>query len=231
MNQFTEVHRTAGYRTLMILRSGCLLLILCVATRAYAVNEINVVGLFKNRAVVVLDGIQRILVPGKPSPEGVVLISASSSKAVIEVNGIKHTYTLGNQISARYRKPSGQKSVTIAPDEGGMYEVDGSINSYQVSFIVDTGSSFISMNKQQAQRLGLDYKTTGKQSLSSTASGMDKIYIVNLDRVRVGDIELNDVRGAVHDGDFPKEILLGNSFLSRITMKRKGRLLMLEQPY
>ena len=112
-----------------------------------------------------------------------------------------------------------------------MYTIDGSINDFQVSFLVDTGSSYISMNKQQAQRLGLDYKMNGQQSLSSTASGMDKIYIVTLARVRVGEIELNDVQGAVHDGDFPKEVLLGNSFLSKITMKREGRLLKLEQPY
>lgn len=231
MDRFPEAGRPLHRRLLMIIHGSLLLLILFVTPRAYAVNEINVVGLFKNRAVVVVDGVQRILIPGKPSPEGITLISANSREAVLEVNGKRHTYNLGNHISNRYQKPTGQKTVTIAPDGTGMYVTDGSINDFQVSFIVDTGSSFISMNKLQAQRLGLDYKTTGKQSFSSTASGMDKIYLVKLDRVQVGGIKVNDVQGAVHDGDFPKEILLGNSFLSKITMKREGRLLKLEQSY
>ena len=214
------------------IRNLCLfLIILLTAGTVHAVDEINIVGLFKDRAVVELDGIRRILVPGKPSPEGIVLISANSREAVIEINGKKNTYTLGQRISNRFSAPTGQKTVTIAPDSAGMYVVSGSINDFQVDFVIDTGATYISMNKHQARRMGLDYKMTGKKGVTSTASGLDKIYIVKLAKVRVGDIVINDVQGAIHDGDFPQYILLGNSFLGRISMKRDGRLLKLEQLY
>ena len=217
---------------LRIIRNPCLFFILLLtAGTVNAIGDINVVGLFKDRVIVELDGVQRILVPGKPSPEGAVLISANSREAVIEINGIKKTYTLGHHISNRFAGPSGQKMVTIAPDNTGMYVVSGSINGFQVDFVIDTGATYISMNKHQARRIGLDYKMTGEKSVSSTASGLDKIYVVKLAKVRVGDIVLNDVQGAVHDGDFPREILLGNSFLGRISMKRDGGLLKLEQLY
>ena len=51
---------------------------------------------------------------------------------------------------------------------------------------------------------------------------------MNLDRVRVGDIEVRNVEGAVHDGDFPEVILLGNTFLNKVSMKREGQILTLE---
>ena len=212
---------------------GCVVLLICLinAVSVYAIDEVNIVGLFRDRAVVELDGVRRVLVPGKPSPEGAVLISANSREAVIRINGIQKTYTLGNHISSNYKGPTGQKTVTIAPDTSGMYMVNGSINDFQVEFIIDTGASFISMNKHQARRIGLDYKMKGKKALASTASGMDRIYIVQLKKVTVGDIVLNDVQGAIHDGDFPRQILLGSSFLNRVDMKREGRLLKLEQLY
>lgn len=208
-----------------------LLFLLISANTVFAIDEISIVGLFRDKAIVKLDGIQRILVTGKASPEGVLLISANSNEAVLEINGVRNSYSLGNHISSQFSTPTGQKTVTIAPDKMGMYIVNGSINDFQVNFVIDTGATLISMNKHQAKRIGLDYKMDGKKSLSSTASGMAKIYLVKLKSVKVGDIELNNIRGAVHDGDFPEVILLGNSFLSRIDMQTEGRLLKLEQPY
>jgi aspartyl protease family protein len=52
---------------------------------------------------------------------------------------------------------------------------------------------------------------------------------MNLSKVMVGEIELQNVEGAVHDSDFPEVILLGNSFLSRVKMFNDGTLLKLEK--
>jgi len=194
-----------------------------------AVDKIVVVGLFKGKAIVQLDGKQRVLIAGKPSPEGVILISANSEEAVLEIDGVRDRYTIGTHIGSSFKGPTGQKTVSIAPDSQGMYWVSGSINDFQVKFMVDTGATLISMNKHQAKRIGLDYKMKGVPSLSSTASGIAKIYLMKLKKVRIGDIELHDVKGAVHDSDFPQVILLGNSFLSKIDMIREGGLLQLQK--
>jgi aspartyl protease family protein len=113
-----------------------------------------------------------------------------------------------------------------------MYQVNGSINEFQVKFLVDTGATLVSMNGRQAKRLGINYKMDGQESLSETASGLSKIYIVNLKTVMVGGIKIHDVKAAVHDGDFPRIILLGNTFLGRVKMIREGQMLRLEEkPY
>ena len=85
------------------------------------------------------------------------------------------------------------------------------------------------MNKHQAKRIGLNYKLEGIESMSNTASGLSKIYIMNLAKVNVGDLEVRNVMGAVPDSDFPQVILLGNTFLNRVNMKREGKLLQLQE--
>ena len=96
-------------------------------------------------------------------------------------------------------------------------------------FVVDTGATFIAMNRHQAKRLGLNYKLEGRESVSSTASGIEKVYIIPLKSVTVGDIQVRDVTAAVHDGGFPEITLLGNSFLNHVDINREGGLLELRK--
>ena len=214
----------------MILKNILLVILLAVFIRpVFAIEEIVIVGLFKDKAIVDLDGKRRILDAGQTSPEGATLISANSKEAVIEIDGEVKTYTLGTHISSSYTKASPGKKVIIAPDANGMYRVNGSINDFQVDFVVDTGATLVSMNKHQAKRIGLDYKLEGKSGVAYTASGEDKVYLLILKKVKVGDIEMRDVAAAVHDGDHPDVILLGNAFLSRVDMSREGRVLELEK--
>ena len=196
-----------------------------------AIDKIVINGLFQDNAIVTIDGKQLILKKSKTSPEGVLLIEANSKEAIIEINGKQNTYTLDTQIGGSFKKSSGGKKVNIPPDASGGYSITGSINGSSVPFIVDTGATLVSMNSNIAKRLGIDYKLEGKESISYTASGTSKIYIVNLKRVRVGDIELSNVKGAVHEGNFPVITLLGMSFLGKLDMKSEGRMLELEKKY
>ncbi len=208
-----------------------LIILYCFAQHALAVDKLVVNGLFQDKAVVTIDGKQRVLRVGKPSPEGAILIEANSKEAVIEIDGQRETYTLGTHIGSSFKRAETGTSLIIAPDPGGMYRITGLINGSSVEFVIDTGASLVSMNSNIAKRLGIDYKLDGKESVSYTASGKDKIYIVDLDRVRVGDIELRNIKGAVHEGNFPVITLLGMSFLSRLDMKREGRVMELQKKY
>lgn len=191
----------------------------------------RVVGLFRDQAIVEVDGRQVILKAGGPAKRGVRLLSTDGQEAVFEVDGVEFRYRHGTQIgSNRLGTPSAGKVVQIAPDTGGMYFVSGAINGYPVRFLVDTGATLVAMNKSTAKRLGINYMLDGEEGLSQTASGYVKTYLVKLSRVTVGEITLTDVEGAVIDGHQPLEVLLGNSFLGRVNMERKGRLLMLRTP-
>jgi aspartyl protease family protein len=205
--------------------AGALVLALLCAGNATAVDKVVVLGLFRDRAVLVIDGTQRILTAGQVSPEGVLLVSADTNAAVVEIDGRRETYTLGSHIMSEFTAPPAGSSAVIAPDAQGMYRVNGSVNGFQVAFIVDTGATLIAMNRAEAERIGIDYRMGGRESQAATASGIDRIFLVTLDSVRVGEIELKDVPAAVHDGEFPLVMLLGNSFLNRVDLQREGRLL------
>ncbi len=219
--------------TTVSLSSKVLLVALALTlSTVWAVEDIQVVGLFNGKAVVRLDGKQRLLKAGQTSPEGVTLISANAKQAVLEVDGKRATYGLGRHISSSYAAPVGEEvTVQIWPDRQGMYTVIGSINGFPVHFLVDTGATAIAMNREQAKRLGIDYRVVGKPGLASTASGVVESYTVTLDRVKVGDIELRNVRGGVIDGPHPKQVLLGMTFLGRVEMLRKGQLLELKRKH
>lgn len=113
----------------------------------------------------------------------------------------------------------------------GMYSVAGSVNNQPVNFLVDTGATWVAMNSATARRLGIDFRYKGTQGWVNTANGPAKTYKVMLDRVRVGEIELSNVEGAVLDGSSPHEILLGMSFLNRVEMQRQGELLLLRKKW
>lgn len=213
-----------------VIRISLLVVLLSTAVGAAAISKITVVGLFKDTAIVVIDGTRRLLRSGDTSPEGVTLISATSTEAVLEIDGEQKRYGLGGQIGGSYAR-SEQPKVRIWPTPNHMYLVTGSINGFPVDFIVDTGATLVSLSGREARRLGIDYRVVGTPGHSSTASGIEKIYLVKLDKVRVGDIELRNVQGAVHDGDFPPAALLGMSFLGRLTMRQNGQVLELEKKY
>jgi aspartyl protease family protein len=196
---------------------------------AIAIERIVVLGLFKDKAIVEIDGRKRSLTAGAMSPEGVRLIAANSNEALIEVNGKPGTYTLGTHIGSTYAPVSPQVTVQIWPDATGMYTVEGSINQFPIKFLVDTGASTVAMNKHQAKRLGLDYKLDSVAGEASTASGIARTYYLTLKKVKVGPIELNEVPAMIVDGDFPLVSLLGMSFLNHVDMMRNGRVLELRK--
>lgn len=195
----------------------------------FAVDDITVLGLFRDKAIIEADGRRHTLTVGESTDGGVRLISANSESAVLEINGKTRILELGDHIGGKFQPARSRHVVTIAPDGHGMYFVNGSINNFQVRFVVDTGATLISMNSNHARRIGLDYRLEGRKASANTASGIDDIYVVTLDKVKVGEIQLRDVKAAVHGGDFPQTILLGNSFLSEVSLQREGRLLELHQ--
>ncbi len=205
------------------------MLLILTWVNAHAVDSIVVVGLFKDQAILKIDGERHSLKAGESSPEGVKLISANSQEAVLEVDGKQKTYKLGTHISSQFSKPDSGPVLRLWPEpSNGLYMANGSINGFSMNFIVDTGASLVAMNSNEAKRIGINYQLEGKEGLSQTASGLSKIYIIELDRVRVGDIELKNVKASVHEGDHPKHVLLGNSFLERINLKRDGKMLELQ---
>lgn len=203
-----------------------LLLAAVLMLPAGAVERIQVLGLFKDKAVVRIDGQRRLLRTNEVSPEGVRLISADSNAAVLEVEGEQRTFQLGSDVSTRLA-PADSSVVRIYPNNFGMYATVGSINGQTVDFLLDTGASQIALNARHARLLGIDFRLEGREERVETASGVVRAYRVNLDTVQVGAIKLHNVGAVVLEGPSPRQALLGMSFLGRLAIENQGKAMVL----
>jgi len=213
-------------------RNLLLLLVFCLfgVPGVQAAPDVRVVGLFKDRAVVIIEGKQRVLRVGQSSPEGVKLIAADSESALLEYEGEEFRGMLDGRVSTR-SKPPATEEVQIWRNSQGMYATTGSINGLPVSLLVDTGATQVAMNAAQARRLGIDYRVIGRPAAITTASRLEPAWAVTLDSVKVGDIELSNVEGVVLEGAQPQTVLLGMSYLGRLDIRNDGHLLTLQRKY
>lgn len=205
------------------------MLFISLATPVLA-TEITVLGLFRNKVILKIDGKQRILTLGKASLEGVLLISSNSDEAILEINGVRNSYRLGNHIGSSFKRDE-QPEVSIYKDESGMFRVIGTINNFPVNFLVDTGASHIAMNRNEAKRLGIDFRQFGKRGRAQTANGIVNTWNITLDKVKVGDVMIRNVRAFVNDSDSPHMVLLGMSFLGQLEMSHEGTRLKLKKKF
>ena len=210
-----------------LLSSLCCFILLFQST-VNAFEKLEVQGLFSNKAVLFIDGKRHILAVGKTSPEGVKVVSVNRSGAVLEVDGKQKSYNLGSAVSTSFAKRKSQKE-TIYVNSAGMYATFGNINGRSVRFLVDTGATAIAMNTDQAKRLGIRYEKVGIPAGVSTASGFEKAYRVRLKSVTVGGITETNVDAMVIDGNHPGPILLGMTFLGRLSVEHSGNAMTLLQ--
>ncbi|MCU7797005.1 MAG: TIGR02281 family clan AA aspartic protease [Candidatus Thiodiazotropha sp. (ex Myrtea spinifera)] len=159
-----------------------------------------------------------------------ILISADSREAVIELDGERQVYPLGSHVSTTFNQPE-KVSAKIWRDQSGSYTTVGTINGRTVNFLVDTGASAVAMYRRDAKRLGIQYRLEGDPMYVSTANGTAPAYEVSLDRVQVGDIVLRQVRGFVIESTGSGRVLLGMSFLNQVKMEDQGAVLMLHRKF
>lgn len=206
-----------------------LLISMLVSGLASADSAITIQGLYPDRAVIKLGRSLQILKVGEKSPiPGVQLVSANSEQAVISINGQEKSFVLGRSVGGYDARV--EKKVVIKRDTHGMYRYPGFINGKRVRLLIDTGATLVAMSEVQAKQLGLDY-LQGQRGHVTTASDKTAAFAVTLKRVKVGEIELNNVSAMVLEGAYPKEVLLGMSFLKETDMQDNGQTLKLTKKW
>jgi aspartyl protease family protein len=120
----------------------------------------------------------------------------------------------------------GMKEVLLERNRMGHYVATGAINGVPVVFLLDTGATDVAVPATVAKRLGL---RGGPVVRSKTAAGTVDSYLITLDRVSLGPIEMTDVRASILPTMEGEEILLGMSFLKRLEMVQRGKTLLLRQ--
>ncbi len=116
-----------------------------------------------------------------------------------------------------------QGDLTLERNRAGHYLADGEINGKPVTFLLDTGATWVALPAGLARELKLQ---RGAPVTLQTANGLAVGYQTRLASVRVGQIELRDVAALITDGISETTVLLGMSFLTRVEFsQRDGRLI------
>lgn len=119
------------------------------------------------------------------------------------------------------------KEVILKRNIQGHYVAAGAINGHAVSFLLDTGATFVSLPAATADKIGLKRMYRAK---STTANGVIDVFGTRLNKVSLGTIELDNVAGSINPqmgkGD---KILLGMSFLKHLEIVQHRDSLVLRQ--
>ncbi len=112
--------------------------------------------------------------------------------------------------------PADSRSVVIARDDRGHFEVDARVDGRRLSFMVDTGASVIALTADDAAALGIHPAERDYTVRVATANGTARAAPVELDRVEIEDIAVRNVAAMVMQDGALGNNLLGMSFLSRL---------------
>ena len=97
----------------------------------------------------------------------------------------------------------------------GHFLVDAFVDGFEIRFLIDTGASTVMLTPEDARRLGFRPRHDDFSERYRTPSGFMRGAPVTLRQVRIGALEVDDVRATV--AERPSSIsLLGMSFLRRL---------------
>jgi aspartyl protease family protein len=194
---------------------------------AWAV-DVGVVGLFRSKAVLVIDGGEPRTLSVGANVSGVRLIAVDQDSATVEIGGKRQRLAIGQHAHSGGNGGEAQ-TTNLTADSRGHFITTGTVNGATIRFMVDTGATSIALGASDARRANVS-TANARQVMVQTANGITQGWLVTLDTVRVGDVTLNGVEGMVHQHDMPIA-LLGMSFLNRMEMKRDGQTMTLRKRY
>ncbi|RFF30717.1 TIGR02281 family clan AA aspartic protease [Wenzhouxiangella sediminis] len=112
------------------------------------------------------------------------------------------------------QRVGGGVEVVLDSDRQGHFIASGAINGRDVTFLVDTGATLVSVPEDMADELGLERMARiGLETAAGPVTG----WMTRIDEVRLGEIVQRDVRAAISPGR-SETILLGMSFLRDLEM-------------
>ena len=190
----------------------CLAALLASAAHA---TTVMVMSLETDRAQVLVNGTAvRTLRAGQTSPEGVRLVAADRTKAVLEVEGRTLTLGIGQSTVA---------TVELKADARGHFVTTAYINGVPTRALIDTGATTVAVSTDDAQRMGIGYAGAPRVRVS-TAGGPRTGYRVMLATVSVGSITLQNVEGTVMEGGRGELsiTLIGMTYLNGVDLRRAG---------
>lgn len=111
--------------------------------------------------------------------------------------------------------------IPLRAGPGRLPLADVSVNGNEpMTFIVDTGSSLVTLKEATAEFLGIEIDPERKVTIK-TAKGTKTAPVITIDRMEIQGIEATAVEGSIDDEDYGPGVegLLGLSFLKKINAR------------
>ena len=196
--------------------------------QAPAQGQISVEALLPGMVVLTVDGQRHTLRRGATAA-GVTLIEADAEEAVLEVGGERRRVGVSDRVSGAFMAP-GVRQIDIPRNDRMQYQTTATINGRRVNVLVDTGANIVAMNDIQAQQVGIP-AGAGEATRVETAGNTLVGRSVQLESVDVGGIRVDNVRATVLDGEYPRMILLGMTYLEHVNLRERNGILSLSREW
>ncbi|WP_255988689.1 retropepsin-like aspartic protease family protein [Chitinolyticbacter albus] len=187
----------------------------------------------------------------------ITLLATMGSKAVVSVDGKRHTVALGQKAgvaklvkldgdSAVFEVDGKQRRLLLgegyiagngnANQEGASIVLSPDAKGHFFSQVTINGNSVAGMVDTGATHLSMNTAQAqrlgidyakGEPALSRTANGTVKAWVVQLPQVKIGNVSVYNVPAGVREGGDDTPLLIGTSFLNRFQMKRDQELMIL----
>jgi aspartyl protease family protein len=106
--------------------------------------------------------------------------------------------------------------VTIPMDARGHFVTDFKMNGTKIVALVDTGATYVAINRSTANKIGLRITTADMKYKVSTANGQAAAAAVTIDEVSIGKIRVRNVPALVLENKALDGVLMGMSFLKEL---------------
>ncbi len=115
---------------------------------------------------------------------------------------------------------TGVRAASIPLSHDGHFTADFHINGRYVRGLIDTGATYVAINRTTARNLGLSIANSDFKHQVRTANGLTGAALVTIDRIEVGSVSVNGVEAFVLDDEALSSTLIGMSFMSKLRSYR-----------
>ncbi|WP_100637780.1 retropepsin-like aspartic protease family protein [Marinobacter salexigens] len=114
--------------------------------------------------------------------------------------------------------------IKLQANRQGHYLANGTINNQNVTFILDTGATTVSVPESIANKAGLN---RGMPGHARTAAGTVNVWSTTIRELRLGDLTFNNVPGTINPAMDRDMVLLGMSVLGQLNFSQQSGVLTL----
>lgn len=124
------------------------------------------------------------------------------------------------QTKSQTNYTSGKRQVRIKADRSGHFRSSFKANGRQIDGLIDTGATYVAINKSTARSLGISVKASDFIHKANTANGQTKAAFAKIRKLDIGSISIRNVETFILEDSSLSSNLIGMSFMSQLSSFR-----------